>query len=117
MSFSDLRAFESSWFKSSGARVVLVCALLGEGACKDKSAKPEPVAVDPTPLHAPGSATASTQAPTPKPALPDDVKQVASSEPMSIEDARGALPKLTGTVVLDLKQTSDKRQVHGTWCI
>jgi len=27
------------------------------------------------------------------------------------------LPPIEGLVVLPLKQTSDQRQVHGTWCI
>jgi hypothetical protein len=38
-------------------------------------------------------------------------------EPMLIEEARAALPKIEGTMIIDLKQTTDKRQVHGTWCI
>ena len=51
-----------------------------------------------------------------RPELPaDDTKN--PPEPMLIEEARAALPKIVGTVILDLKQTSDKRQVHATWCI
>ena len=36
---------------------------------------------------------------------------------MQIEEARAALPKMDGTMILDLKQTSDHMQVHATWCI
>lgn len=38
-------------------------------------------------------------------------------DPLSIEDAAAALPKIDGKEILPLKNTSDKRQVHGTWCI
>jgi hypothetical protein len=37
--------------------------------------------------------------------------------PVSIEEAEKVLPAIVGTQVLGLKQTSDKRQVHATWCI
>lgn len=97
-----------------------VCALplLFVLACKDKSEKP--ATVDPRPL-ASGSASGSAMAGsavTPRPELPGDVVDKANPpEPMMIEEARAALPKIVGTVILDLKQTSDKRQVHATWCI
>jgi hypothetical protein len=50
--------------------------------------------------------------------LPDVPADPASPpEPMLIEEAKAALPKIEGNVIIDLKQTSDKRQVHATWCI
>lgn len=74
--------------------------------CKDKQPAPKP---------AEPAAPVTSAPPTPAPAPP--AKPVTLGPPISIEEAREALPKLGGTVVIDLKQTSDKRQVHGTWCI
>jgi hypothetical protein len=91
--------------------VLLVCS------CKDK--KPAVRSVDPSV----GSARAPVgSAPTtpPRPELPADTNHPppgSPPEPMQIEEARAALPKIAGTVILDLKQTSDHLQVHGTWCI
>lgn len=36
---------------------------------------------------------------------------------MTIDDATKVMPPFEGTVILALKQTSDSRQVHGTWCM
>ncbi|HTL38208.1 MAG TPA: hypothetical protein VL326_33995 [Kofleriaceae bacterium] len=84
-------------------------------ACKDKPAHEAP-ATPPAPPKPAGSATTGSAAPRPE--LPEDVVDKANPpEPMLIEEARAALPKIVGAVILDLKQTSDKRQVHATWCI
>jgi hypothetical protein len=81
----------------------LVLLLVG---CKDK--QPAPKATESTP-------PVTSAPPTPAPAPP--AKPAALGPPISVEEAREALPKLDGTVVIELKQTTDKRQVHGTWCI
>ncbi|HUS29630.1 MAG TPA: hypothetical protein VMZ53_14050 [Kofleriaceae bacterium] len=93
-------------------RVVLLALLLA-AACKEKDDKKsaKPVVVDPRPL-ARGSSNGSA---TPTPVAVEAHK--APAAPMQIEDARAVLPKIEGNVILDLKQTSDKRQVHATWCI
>jgi len=99
------------------ARTRAITLMVALAACNKKEAKPAPVVVTPTTMPA-GSGTSAPKADTPRPSLPDDVKQApAPAEPMTVEDARAALPTIAGTVVLDLKQTSDHRQVHGTWCI
>jgi len=86
------------------------------GGCKDKTPRADPAAGSSAAMPAPtpkGSATA-----TPPPSLPADVvRDQNPPEPMLIEEARAALPKIEGNVIIDLKQTTDKRQVHGTWCI
>jgi hypothetical protein len=99
------------------AHAPILVALLCCAACKAKSDKP--ATVDPRPLPT-GSATPPTMtgSATAKPALPDVPADPANPpEPMLIEEAKAALPKIQGNVILDLKQTSDKRQVHATWCI
>lgn len=82
-----------------------VVTLFVATGCKDK----QPATPPPPPPAAPAPAPALTPTPSPKPAQ--------LGPPISIDEARAVLPKLEGTVILDLKQTSDKRQVHGTWCI
>ena len=54
---------------------------------------------------------------TPPPRLPESATANLPPEPVTIEEAQAVLPKIEGTQVLALKQTSDSRQVHGTWCI
>jgi hypothetical protein len=51
-----------------------------------------------------------------RPSLPTQPSP-ATGDPVSVEDATKVLPVIEGKEVLALKQTSDKRQVHGTWCI
>lgn len=85
-------------------KLALVTLLVAVG-CKDK----QPATPAPTPApQAPAPAPVSTPAPT---------KPAELGPPISVDEARQALPKIDGSVVIDLKQTSDKRQVHGTWCI
>ena len=79
--------------------------LLATIGCKEKSSSRPALPPPATPAPAP----APTPTPTPKPAQ--------LGPPISVDEARAALPTLDGTVILELKQTSDKRQVHGTWCI
>ena len=86
--------------------------------------------------QAPESATATPQArsskPGERPALPSEQAPGAAgtanadesapaekrpTKPISVADASAVLPKLEGTQVIGLKQTSDEAQVHGTWCI
>jgi hypothetical protein len=93
--------------------IVSAVALMASGGCKDKTPHADPAAGSSTTAPAPKGSAAST----PPPSLPAEVVANVPAEPMSIEDARAALPKLEGTLILDLKQTTDKRQVHGTWCI
>lgn len=83
-------------------RAALVLLLVG---CKDQQPPPKPAA----------QAPAASVPPSPAPAPP--AKPATLGPPLSVEAAREALPKLDGTVIIDLKQTSDKRQIHGTWCI
>lgn len=82
----------------------LVTLLVAVG-CKDK----QPATPAPTPAP---QAPAPVSTPAPAPTKPAQL-----GPPISIDEARQALPKIDGTVIIDLKQTSDKRQVHGTWCI
>lgn len=86
-------------------KLALVTLLVAVG-CKDK----QPAKVPPPPPATPAPAPAPVATPTP-------TKPAELGPPISVDEARAALPKLDGTVILDLKQTSDKRQVHGTWCI
>ncbi len=87
-------------------------------ACKDKQAAPEalPPAAPAAPAVVPGDAAA-------RPALAPDHPAEATAppqpagEPLSIEDAAKVIPKLEGKEILPLRQTSDKRQVHSTWCM
>jgi hypothetical protein len=74
--------------------------------CKDQ----KPATQTPPPPATP--APAPDQVATPAPAKPAQL-----GPPISVDEARQALPKIDGSVIIDLKQTSDKRQVHGTWCI
>ena len=77
-------------------------------ACKDK---PQQQKATP-PANAP--APAKEGAPAQKPSLP---APPPNPDPVTIEDATKILPNFEGIVILPLKQTSDERQVHGTWCI
>jgi hypothetical protein len=103
-------------------RVLLsIAALTALVACKDKQESAQASAAKP-PVSAP-------HAPTPKPRLPaaptpgektgDGGERPAPrpSKPVSIEDAKAVLPALEGREIIPLKQTTDKLQVHGTWCI
>ncbi|NVB83665.1 MAG: hypothetical protein HOV81_35150 [Kofleriaceae bacterium] len=91
-------------------RVAVAIAVLALASCKDK---PKPATGNPTPITpvSVGSAGSATQ-----PSLPA-TSSAPSTTPVSTEDAEKVLPKIVGTQVLGLKQTSDKRQVHATWCI
>lgn len=69
----------------------------------------------PTPTVAIDAGSVGVSA-TPRPALPTPAKPPLG-EPLSLEDAARALPTLAGKEILPLRQTSDKRQVHATWCL
>lgn len=91
------------------ACVTLVVGAVALGACKDKPAKPA------TPPAPPPAAAPSDAPPKAAPTLPAEAKP--RGEPVTIEQATAVLPAIEGSVVLPLKQTSNKEQVHGTWCI
>jgi hypothetical protein len=96
------------------ARMRILVALslyVAIAACKEKSETPTP---------APKTPAQSTQPATQKPSLPaaqTTPVEVKPTQPISVDEAKTALPKLGGTEVIGLKQTSDQRQVHGTWCL
>jgi hypothetical protein len=98
-------------------RTCAITLLVALAACKTKESKPAPVVVTPTTMPAGSGSGSAPTTDTPRPALPDVKQAPTPAEPMTVDDARAALPKIEGTVVLELKQTSDHRQVHGTWCI
>jgi hypothetical protein len=100
--------------------LVIAAALLAlASACKEKqAATPAPPATPagssaaaprPAPVAAPGDAATRPSLPTPLPA--------PEGTPVTIEDAKKLLPAIIGKEILGLKQTSDGRQVHGTWCL
>lgn len=100
-------------------RALLVIATLGAalGACKDKqAAAPPPTTPAPTRGAAPADAAAPIRLEPERPATPTPALEPIGA-PLSIEDAAKALPKLDGKEILPLRQTSDKRQVHATWCL
>lgn len=102
------------------AGMCALVALTGLGAlasCKDKergSATPAASATPPPATVPAGSAAASTTPARPSPPTP---APGPIGEPLSIDDAAKVLPQIDGKEILPLKQTSDNRQVHGTWCI
>lgn len=89
---------------------VLAVAVLALASCKDK---PKPASGNPAPITPVAVGSGSATAP---PSLPA-TSSAESTTPVSVEDAEKVLPQIIGAQVLALKQTSDKRQVHGTWCI
>lgn len=103
-------------------RVLLsIAALAALVACKDKQEPAQALAMKP-----PASAS---RAPAPRPSLPaapspahragdsDERPTPRPTKPVSIEDAKAVLPAIDGREIIPLKQTTDKLQVHGTWCI
>lgn len=95
--------------------ITVVLALV---ACKDKAA-PSPAAPPPTTMATTTAKDAATvgvpiddhpRAPT--------IEDQPPGEPLTIEDAAKIIPTLEGgKEILPLRQTSDKRQVHATWCL
>jgi hypothetical protein len=87
-------------------------------ACKDKSAKQSPTAPVPAPSPASqaSSGSGSSAVAEEKPSAPTAARQPVG-DPLTTEDAAKILPKLAGKEILPLRQTSDKRQVHATWCL
>ena len=101
--------------------LVLAGALVG---CKEKQQQPE---------SAPATPQARSSKPGERPTLPPQAPNAGVSatdggsesapaaqapvKPIAVADAAAVLPKLEGTQVLGLKQTSDQGQVHGTWCM
>jgi hypothetical protein len=95
-----------------------IAVLLAVIACKDKQAAAPASTPAPTPAT-PHTATADASAartPDTTPKAPTE-RDAPLGEPLSIEDAAKAIPKLAGKEILPLRQTSDKRQVHATWCL
>src|SRR6185503_17418202 len=89
----------------------IACAVLAAlGACKEKQETPAPAVKPPAP----------PQPAAPKPCLPEETPAPAEAKPgkpISVDEAKTALPPLGGREIIELKQTSDGHQVHGTWCI
>lgn len=101
------------------SHVVGLGILLALVACKDKpAATPEASRHAPAATSSPGSD--ATPKPVgsaaPRPALPTPPPP-PSGVPITIPEIEKVLPAIEGTQIVPLKQTSDKRQVHGTWCI
>jgi hypothetical protein len=93
-------------------RALLVLALV---ACKDKQDAKPAAPPAPTPLSRPAAsldAAVSPAAPTAAPARDSPL-----GEPLTIEEATKVIPTLTGKQILPLRQTTDHRQVHATWCL
>jgi hypothetical protein len=79
-------------------------------ACKQRQEAPGGVAKPaPTAPAAPAATPSATEATPEVPPKP--------GTPITVEEASAALPLLGGTSIIALKQTADKLQVHGTWCI
>jgi type IV secretory pathway VirB10-like protein len=100
----------------AGAFTVVVMLL----ACKDKQA-PSPAVPPPTTTTTTTAGTASDAAtvgvPPDHPRAPT-IEDEPPGEPLSVEDAAKVIPTLEGgKEILPLRQTSDKRQVHATWCL
>jgi hypothetical protein len=84
-------------------------------ACKDKPAAPPAQA--PAPPTPPVPADAEPRPELARPSEPTAPREPLG-EPLSIEDAAKIIPALaTGKEILPLRQTTDKRQVHATWCL
>lgn len=92
-------------------------------ACKDKQPQQSPAPTAPA-APAPSTTPAGT-APTGSgaTAATDERPKEATAprqplgDPLSLEDAAKVIPALAGKEILPLRQTSDKRQVHATWCL
>ena len=100
----------------AGAITLAVLAALVGAACKDK--QPAPSAQSVAPATAPTAPIDA--APRPELARPSEATAPREplGEPLSVEDAAKVIPALaTGKEILPLRQTSDKRQVHATWCL
>jgi hypothetical protein len=86
-----------------------LCAAIA--ACKEKQEAPGGVAKP---------APSAPAAPAAKASSPDEITAEGPAKPgipITVEEATAALPTLGGTTIIALKQTPDKLQVHGTWCI
>jgi hypothetical protein len=84
-------------------------------SCKERRDTAPSVATSSPGLAAPADAAVQQTAPS-RPSLPTPA-QAPLGDPLSIDDAAKVLPALDGKQILALKQTSDRRQVHGTWCL
>jgi len=94
----------------------LAFALLLAG-CKDKSAPPPSA---PAPATQPSLALPADAGAPPAEAAPAAAAPAAehpAPQPISIDDAVAALPKLDGDVMIAPKTTADGRQAHATWCL
>ncbi len=100
----------------AGAVTVAVWLASSLAACKDKqAAAPAPTAPAPSAPIAPADAAARPEVARPSEAT---TPREPLGEPLSTEDAAKIIPALaTGKEILPLRQTSDKRQVHATWCL
>lgn len=94
---------------------VSLCIALGIG-CKEKDRPADPASGKPpvAPVGVPSDARTSTG--PDRPSLPTPAN-APTGAPLTIEEVTKILPAIEGKQILALKQTSDLRQVHGTWCI
>jgi hypothetical protein len=91
-------------------RIAIALALCAVAACKERQQTPA----------AGSNAPEKPKAESPKPSLPSETAPAEPpkpTKPIAIEEASAALPDFGGKQIIALKQTSDQRQVHGTWCI
>jgi len=98
---------------------IALALLVALSACKDKATPTPSPPPPPTPSAAPapttGSAAGSAQEARPQEAT---ASKQPLGDPLSTDEAAKVIPKLEGAKeILPLRQTSDKRQVHATWCI
>lgn len=97
----------------AGAITVALMVLV---ACKDKQPSPAPPAPS-APVPSAIDAGPVGVKPDERPHAPT-IEDEPLGEPLSLEDAAKVLPTLDGgKEILPLRQTSDKRQVHATWCL
>jgi hypothetical protein len=95
------------------ARVGLLIAVVAACKAGDKQPVPPPSPARSAPVIVADAHLAE------RPSLPTPATEPPPSDgaPLSLEDAAKAVPPLTGKSILPLRQTSDKRQVHATWCL
>lgn len=95
---------------------VLLVALVLAGACKEKTSPASQPAASPAPSTPAGAATDKPKPEPARPSLPTPLPPPAGA-PITVEDAQKLLPPIESKQILELKPTSDGRQVHGTWCM
>jgi hypothetical protein len=90
--------------------MLATCAVLV--ACKDSKPAPATTSSESAIAAKPGAAPEREPAADAPPA-----PELKPTQPITVDEARAALPPINGTQLIAPKQTSDRRQVHATWCI